>query len=304
MMGLRNRYNLISSNGQVLDRWETGLSVGGARTIGYGGAGTSIAVSAASFTLNGVSTRLTSINQNTREITSFSGDVVQQTGRSIGGWMTLAYGADDLLYLFDHENLRILKFDTGVRGGTRGAFLGAFDLDPTRPAINSMTVDPAGNVYVGSDNGGFHIYGGDGQWKQSVTGIYQTDPNSFPMRQRIDQYYMNFYASGLNDGNGTLDVRDASGYRQFTITAPNQTPPIRITSEPQSRATALFVADQPLSVRQRRRRAARWQWRFGGAPLTYQWRKNGVALTDGGTISGATTANLSISSTVAVMPIL
>jgi hypothetical protein len=143
MMGLRNRYNLISSNGQVLDRWETGLSVGGARTIGYGGAGTSIAVSAASFTLNGVSTRLTSINQNTREITSFSGDVVQQTGRSIGGWMTLAYGADDLLYLFDHENLRILKFDTGVRGGTRGAFLGAFDLDPTKPAINSMTVDAA-----------------------------------------------------------------------------------------------------------------------------------------------------------------
>lgn len=299
MMGLRNRYNLISSNGQVQDRWETGLPSGGARTIGYGGAGTSIVVSAASFTLNGASTRLTSINQNTREITSFSGDVVQQTGKSIGGWMRVAYGTDDLLYLFDHENLRILKFDTGVRGGTRGAFLGAFDLDPTKPAINSMTVDPAGNFYIGSDNGGFHIYGGDGQWKQSVTGIFQTDPNSFPMGNGIDQYYMNFYASGLNDGNGTLDVRDASGYRQYTITAPGQTPPIRITSEPQSRATALSSPTNLSVSANDGGEPLAYQRRLGGEQLTYQWRKNGVALTDGGTISGATTANLSISSTVA-----
>ncbi|HVE59562.1 MAG TPA: carboxypeptidase regulatory-like domain-containing protein, partial [Pyrinomonadaceae bacterium] len=100
--------------------------------------------------------------------------------------------------------------------------------------------------------------------------------------------YMNYYASGLNDGNGTLDVRDATGYRQFTITAPGQTPPIRITSEPQSRATGL-LASTNLSV----------SANGNGDPLTYQWRKNGVALTDGGTISGATTANLSISSTVA-----
>ena len=287
MLGLSIRYNLINSNAQVLDRWTTGLP--SARTIGYGGAGTSIVVTAAAYQLNGVSTRLVSINQNTRETTSFSGDVVEQTGKSIGGWMTIAYGADDLLYLFDHENLRILKFDTGVRGGTRGAFLGAFDLDPTKPAINSMTVDPAGNVYIGSDNGGFHIYGGDGHWKQSVEGIYQTDPNSdVPALAAGYKPYMNYYASGLNDGNGTLDVRDSTGYRQYTITAPGQTPPIRITSEPQSQTIQQSSATN-LSV----------SANGNGEPLTYQWRKNGVTLTDGGTVSGATTANLNISSTAA-----
>lgn len=288
MIGQSLRYNLINHNGQVQVRWSTGLPT--VRTIGYGGANTSIAVTAASYQLGGVETRLTGINQNTQEITSFSGDVAGQTGKSIGGRMTLAYGADDHLYLFDYENLRILKFDTGVRGGTRGAFLGAFDLDPTKPAINSMTMDAAGNFYIGSDNGGFHIYGSDGQWNQSVTGIYQQDPNFAPILSSpgagTDKYYLNYYASGLNDGNGTLDVRDASGYRQYTITAPAQTPPIQITSEPQSRAIR-SSSPTNLSVTA-----------FGnGEPLTYQWRKNGVDLTDGVGISGATTANLNISST-------
>ncbi len=37
----------------------------------------------------------------------------------------------------------------------------------------------------------------------------------------------------------------------------------------------------------------------GSAPLTYQWRKSGVALSDGGTISGSTTTTLTISTTAA-----
>lgn len=289
MLGTSLRYNLIAPTGQVQTRWLTGLPT--ARAVVFGGAGTSIVCTAASYQLNGVPTRLTSINQNTREITSFSGDVDAQTGKSIGGLMTMAYGADDILYLLDYDNLRILRFDTGVRGGTRGAFLGAFDLDPTKPAINSMTVDPAGNIYIGRDNGGFHVYGGDGLWKQSVEGVYQTDPNSdVPALSAGYKPYMNYYTSGLNDGNGTLDVRDATGYRQYTITAPGQTPPIRITAEPQSQAIRI-LSPTSLSVS-----AAA----DDGASLTYQWRKNGVDLTDGGTISGATTANLNIASTASV----
>jgi len=35
----------------------------------------------------------------------------------------------------------------------------------------------------------------------------------------------------------------------------------------------------------------------GGGPLSYQWRKNGVNLSNGGTISGATTTTLTISPT-------
>lgn len=203
--------------------------------------------------------------------------------------MQMAYGADGNLYLLDYDNLRILKFDTGVNGGTRGAFLGTFDLDPTKAAINSMTVDLAGNFYVGSDNGGFNMYGSNGQWMQGIVGTYQTDPNSVSQDQYAPGYkpFMNFYASGKGDGNGTLDVRDAAGYRQYTITAPGQAPPITISSEPQSKTICLLSATNLSVIAD----AA------DGASLTYQWRKNGVNLTDGAGISGATTANLNISST-------
>ena len=34
---------------------------------------------------------------------------------------------------------------------------------------------------------------------------------------------------------------------------------------------------------------------FGGTPLSYQWQKNGSPLSNGGNISGATTATLTIS---------
>ncbi|MEP7212685.1 MAG: hypothetical protein ABI791_06400 [Acidobacteriota bacterium] len=88
MLGTSLRYNLIAPTGQVQTRWLTGLPT--ARAIVFGGAGTSVACTASSYQLNGVPTRLTSINQNTREITSFSGDVVVQTGKSIGGLMTMA----------------------------------------------------------------------------------------------------------------------------------------------------------------------------------------------------------------------
>jgi hypothetical protein len=61
-------------------------------------------------------------------------------------------------------------------------------------------------------------------------------------------------------------VRDATGYRQYTITAPGQTPPIQITAEPQSQAICL-LSPTNLSVA-----AAAGD----GAALTYQWRKNAV----------------------------
>ena len=283
-IGLSNRYNLVNHNGQVETRWLTGLTL--MRAIVYGGGNTSI-VFTGRMNFNGVPTRLASIDRDTLISTRFSGDLLGQTGKNLGEAATLAYGADEMLYLLDTDNRRILKFDLGLRGGTRGAFLAAFDLDPTRPVINSMTMDPSGNFYVGNGKDGFNIYDHDGQWMQNVEGIYPTDPNSdVPSLNAFYRPNLNYYASGRGDGNGTVDVRDATGYRQYTITAPGQVPPIRITSEPPSR-TAYAQSPTVISV------AATGS----GAPLNYQWRKDGVALVDGGTISGATTENLTIAST-------
>lgn len=75
-----------------------------------------------------------------------------------------------------------------------------------------MTVDLVGNFYIGDGEGGFNMYDKYGQWKQGFQATYQPDPDAprfFP--------YMNYYASGLNDGKGTLDIRDGKGYRQYTI---------------------------------------------------------------------------------------
>jgi VCBS repeat-containing protein len=161
-----------------------------------------------------------SINIITRETTPFYTDALVDTGKSIGNNFAQAYGADNNLYLWDLDNRRILTFDTGVNGGTRGTLLRAFDLDPTKTANNSMTVDLVGNFYIGDGEGGFNMYDKYGQWKKGFQATYQPDPDAprfFP--------YMNYYASGLNDGNGTLDIRDGTGYRQYSIYAVSNTNP-------------------------------------------------------------------------------
>lgn len=201
---------------------------------------------------NGVPTRLVSPDRDTRISTSFSGDLFVQTGKNLGDQTTMAYGADETLYLLDVDNRRISKFDLELRG----AFLTAFDLDPTRPMINTMTMDPLGNFYIGNGKDDFIIYDQDGRWRKNVEGIYLTDPNAdVPAHSTGYRPNLNYYASGLNDGNGTFDVRDATGYRQNTITAPGQVAPIRITSEPASR-TAFLSSPTIISVPARQRRVA------------------------------------------------
>lgn len=283
IIGVGMTYQEVNMPGQVRGIWETNLT-SSVMAISYGGGGnTNILATFTNVNIDGTNVRLASYDRITHQTTAFSGDVVQQTGKSIGTFLQMVYGADEILYLLDFTNRRILKFSTGANGATRGAFLGTFNLDPTKPANNSMTMDPAGNIYIGDGDGGFNIYDSNGQWKQGFDGTYQNDPDAI---SNIGfKPNLNYYASGLNDGNGTLDVRDGTGYRQYTITAPDQTPAIAISSEPQSQTICQSSATN-LSVI------------ANGTNLTYQWRKNGVNLTDGGTISGATTANLNISSTV------
>lgn len=282
IVGVREEYKELNQYGVVVGVRQTNLQNSAVAAVGYGGGNTSIFATYANASINGVTVRLASYDRSTHQTTAFSGDVGQQTGKNLGMVLQMVYGADEILYLLDFVNRRVLKFGTGANGVTRGALLGSFDLDSTKPANNSMTIDPAGNIYVGDGDGGFNMYDSSGQWKQGFDGTYWNDPDA--LTNLGFKPNMNYYASGLNDGNGTLDIRDATGYRQYTITAPGQTPVIRITSEPQSQIICQSLATN-LSVT------------ASGANLTYQWRKNGVYLTDGVGISGATTANLQISST-------
>jgi len=135
------------------------------------------------------------------------------------------FGTDGNLYVMDTVGKRIMSFDLGLNGGTRGTLLNSFYLDQTKPADNSLTMDFAGNLYVGDGLGGFNMYSKEGQWKMGFSDTYTPDPNIVIPLSGSVRSYMNFYASGLNDGNGTLDIHDSTGYRQYTINASSNTPP-------------------------------------------------------------------------------
>lgn len=144
-----------------------------------------------------------------------------------GGLISQTFGTDGNLYVLDAVGKRVMTFDLGLNGGTRGTLLNSFSLDQTKPADNSLTMDFAGNLYVGDGAGGFNMYSKEGQWKMGYADTYTPDPNIVIRFSDLFGFssYMNFYASGLNDGNGTLDIYDATGYRQYTINASSNTAP-------------------------------------------------------------------------------
>ncbi len=140
-----------------------------------------------------------------------------------GFLISQTFGTDGNLYVMDTVGKRIMSFDLGLNGGTRGKLLNSFSLDQTKPADNSLTMDFAGNLYVGDGAGGFNMYSKEGQWKMGYSDTYTPDPNNLIRSNGSVRSYMNFYASGLNDGIGTLDIYDTTGYRQYTIKT--NTPP-------------------------------------------------------------------------------
>jgi VCBS repeat-containing protein len=143
-----------------------------------------------------------------------------------GHLLAQTFGTDGNLYVMDTVGKRVMAFDLGLNGGTRGRLLNSFSLDQTKPADNSLTMDFAGNLYVGDGLGGFNMYSKEGQWKMGFSDTYTPDPNIVPSTNTgTVNSYMNFYASGLNDGNGTLDIYDITGYRQYTIKTSSNTPP-------------------------------------------------------------------------------
>ncbi len=99
--------------------------------------------------------------------------------------------------------------------------------------------------------------------------------------------WLRIVALGGSSGSGT---RDTFGIDDFTIVAttggPVLTPP-SITAQPTSQ-TATVGDTVTLGV-----------GASGSAPLSYQWRKGGGALANGGTVSGATTATLTLTGVTA-----
>ncbi len=224
MLGASLRYNDVSEQGQAIVRFDTNL-LSTTFSIVAVADNLSILPTRSNYNLNGVSNRLVYIHRDTMTVTPCFGDASAETGTAIGVNATVALGPDGNLYVLDYDNLRMLTFSFDPTGATLASFVRAVALDPTRTAINSMTMDLAGNFFLGDGQGGFDLYSRDGQWQRGFHNTYVPDPDStYGGDGSTARPYMNYYASGLNDGNGTLDISDATGYRQYTILAATGAP--------------------------------------------------------------------------------
>ncbi len=224
MLGASLRYNDVSEQGQAVTRFDTNLTSAAFSIVAVAD-NLSILPTRTNFNLNGVRNRLVYIHRDTMTVTPCFGDASAETGTAIGVNATVALGPDGNLYVLDYDNLRMLTFSFDPTGATLASFVRAVALDPTRTSINSMTMDLAGNFFLGDGQGGFDLYSRDGQWQRGFHNTYVPDPDStYGGDGSTARPYMNYYASGLNDGNGTLDISDATGYRQYTILAATGAP--------------------------------------------------------------------------------
>ena len=101
-------------------------------------------------------------------------------------------------------------------------------------------------------------------------------------------------AATSDNGTYTLVVSNGAGSATSggaTLTVTNPPP----TTPPQSTTTAPAVTRQPSSLTVASGAGAVFTVEASGSPApSYQWRRNGVALVDGGNVSGATTSALSL----------
>jgi hypothetical protein len=87
-----------------------------------------------------------------------------------------------------------------------------------------------------------------------------------------------------NAGNYVVQVSNAYGSTNSAVAALTVVLPPMVITQPQSQSVMTYYGAS-FSVTA-----------SGSAPLSFQWRKNGTNLVDGGNISGSTTANLNITS--------
>ncbi len=143
------------------------------------------------------------------------------------------------------------------------------------------------NTTYGFDVGAVSV--GDHYWE--TDGRSCTPPAHGPGCNPVDlytngtAYSSGVFANGFGNGLGDTNITYRTGDRVFVValTAASGVIPPSITIQPQSVAlytgnTAQFTAKAT-----------------GGAPLAYQWQKNGLNLNNGGNISGALTDSLTIS---------
>jgi probable HAF family extracellular repeat protein len=183
-----------------------------------------------------------------------------------------------------------MNFDTAL-GGNNNA---AYTRDAFFPAVNGsnfaqlqfdVKVDPASAVDAFGNNGNFSLalrntdsynyIGQDNRNLRSADGWVHISVPLTPPYDQIRAITWQIYGgpSGNLPGPVTLwfdNVKFTGG-------------PLRITTQPQSRTNAAGTT-ATFSV------AA-----SSNEPLSYQWRKNGLDLANGGTISGATSATLTLS---------
>ena len=168
---------------------------------------------------------------------------------------------------------------------------------PGLDIFQSAATDPQGNIYVAAGTSASTSFGSSADWNVAVTkydanGSVQWVQDAGGVNDEIAWNVVvdpagNAYVDGWFQGAAAFGTNtlQSQGYWNFFLA--------KLASGVAGAAEAPTLTHQPASRTNFVGTPATFQVLAGGtAPLSYQWRRNGTRLTDGGATSGANTATL------------
>lgn len=199
---------------------------------------------------------------------------------SLGGTcysnLSVGYNQDGRMQLVLRDNNYVMQseWQTNINAG----FSGWFSFAGNTPTVN-ITTQPASTTVNVGQNATFNVVAANAltyQWQFNGATISGATASSYTM---VNAQISNAGTYSVVVANNAGAVTSANAV--LTVNAP--TPPT-ITTQP-SNVTANQGQNATFAVTA-----------SGSAPLSYQWQKNTVNMSDGGNVSGSTTANLTLSS--------